>query len=85
MTTTACPICGSDAEVLPRAGDFVNFDCPKHDRFNVSDTAWQTRRAKASTEQWERALERAKIRAVESGKSPMIMDDDFSELRLEQA
>jgi hypothetical protein len=48
VTTTVWPICGSDAEVLPRTGDFESFDCKQHDRFNVTDTALQIRRGKAS-------------------------------------
>jgi hypothetical protein len=77
MTSTApCPICGSDAMVLPRTGDFEGFDCPRHHRFNVSGTALQTRRGKASVEHWERSLERAQLR-TESGEAPTIKNDDF--------
>jgi hypothetical protein len=43
----------------------------------VSDTVSRARRGKASAEQFERALQRAKTRAAESGKPPMIMDHDF--------
>jgi hypothetical protein len=75
-STTPCPICGSDAMVLPRIGDFEGFDCRRHHRFNVSDTALQIRRGKASVEHWERSWERAKLR-TESGEAPMIKDDDF--------
>ena len=71
--TTKCPICGSDAGELPR----TSFDCPQHHRFDVSDTALQTRRGKASVEQWKLALERAKFRAAESCKPPMIRNHDF--------
>jgi hypothetical protein len=76
VTTTTCPICGSDAKALPRTGDFEGVDCPRHHRFNVSDTALKIRRGKASVEHWERSLERAQLR-TESGQPPMIKDDDF--------
>jgi hypothetical protein len=75
--TTRCPICECDGEELPRTSDFESFDCPQHHRFNVSETALQTRRGKASVEQWKLALERAKFRAAESRKPPMIRDHDF--------
>jgi hypothetical protein len=75
--TPKCPICGSDAGEFPRTGDFEGYDCPQHHRFDVSDTALQTRRGKASVEQWKLALERAKFRAAESRKPPMIRDHDF--------
>ena len=76
MTTTTCPICGSDAEELPPTGDFVGFDCPTHDKFEVANTAMSIRAGKASAEHWERSLERAKLRAG-SGKRPRILDKDF--------
>jgi hypothetical protein len=76
MTTTTCPICGSDAEELPRTGDFEGFDCPTHDKFEVANTAMSIRSGKASAEHWERSLERAKLRAG-SGKRPRILDNDF--------
>jgi hypothetical protein len=77
MTKTTCPICGaSDAEELPRTGDFEGFDCPTHDEFEVANTAMSIRRGTASATLWERALERAKLRAG-SGKRPRILDNDF--------
>jgi hypothetical protein len=79
MTTATCPICGADAgemEPRTRTGEFDVFDCPTHDEFEVSDTAMSIRLGKASQSEWERALERAKLRA-ESGKRPRILEQDF--------
>ena len=76
MTMTTCPICGAEAEELPPTGDFHGIHCPTHDEFEVSDTAMKIRRGKASPDHWERALERAKLRA-ESGKRPRIVNNDF--------
>ena len=75
MTTTTCPICGAEAEGFFQT-DFHNIRCPTHGEFEVSDTAMVTRLGKASASLWERALERAKLRA-ESGKPPRILDQDF--------
>jgi uncharacterized Zn finger protein (UPF0148 family) len=76
MTTTTCPICGTNAEELPRTGDFEGFDCPTHDKFEVAHTALSIRRGTASAAHSERSLERAKLRA-DSGKRPRILDNDF--------
>jgi hypothetical protein len=76
MTTTTCPICGSEAEEMPRTGDFDGFDCPTHDKFEVANTAMSIRPGKASADHWERSLERAKLRAGR-GKPPRILDNDF--------
>jgi hypothetical protein len=76
MTTTTCPICGSEAEEVPRTGDFDGFDCPTHDKFEVANTAMSIRPGKASADHWERSLERAKLRAGR-GKPPRILDNDF--------
>jgi hypothetical protein len=77
MATTRCPICGSGAQrELPRTGEFDVIHCPKHGEFEVSDTAMAAWDGKASQSLWERALERAKLRA-ESGNRPRIMDADF--------
>jgi hypothetical protein len=79
MTTATCPICGAEAgkiEPRTRTGEFDVFDCPTHDEFEVSDTAMSIRLGKASQSEWERALERAKLRA-ESGKRPRILEQDF--------
>jgi hypothetical protein len=73
---TTCPICEAEAEELPRTGDFHGILCPTHGAFDVSDTVMSTRLGKASPSLWERAFERAKLRA-ESGKRPRIMDQDF--------
>jgi hypothetical protein len=76
LTMTTCPICGAEAEELPPTGDFHGIHCPTHDKFEVSGTVMSTRQGKASPSLWERALERAKLRAA-SGKRPRIMDQDF--------
>jgi hypothetical protein len=79
MTTTPCPICEADAEVLP-IPDFDNeaFHCPAHGRFEVSRTAMTTHRQKGILE-WERAFERAQARAQARarGSRPRIEDKDF--------
>jgi hypothetical protein len=72
---TTCPICGAEAEELPPTGDFHGIRCPTHE-FEFSGTVISTRQGKASPSHWERALERAKLRA-ESGKRPRILDRDF--------
>jgi hypothetical protein len=75
--TTTCPICGAEAQELsPTGGDFHHIRCPNHDEFEVSGTAMSLREGKASSEHWETALGRAKLRA-EPGKRPRIMDSDF--------
>ena len=77
MATTRCSICGSGAQrELPRTGEFDVIHCPKHGEFEVSDTVMAAWDGKASQSLWERALERAKLRA-ESGKRPRMMDADF--------
>src|SRR5262249_39210992 len=76
LTMTTCPICGAEAEELPRTGGFHGIRCQKHDEFEVSDTTMSIGRGKASPSHWERALKRAKLR-TESGKRPRIMDEDF--------
>jgi hypothetical protein len=77
MATTRCPICGSGAQrELPRTGEFDVIHCPKHGEFEVSDTAMSVCDGKASKSLWERALERAQLRA-ESGMRPRILDNDF--------
>jgi uncharacterized Zn finger protein (UPF0148 family) len=77
MIPTTCPICGAEAQKeSPRTGEFDVIHCPPHGEFEVSDTAMETRGGKASQSLWERALERAKLRA-ESEKRPRILDQDF--------
>jgi hypothetical protein len=45
MTTTPCPICETDADVLPIPDfDSEAFHCPAHGRFEVSRTAMMTHR-----------------------------------------
>ena len=49
MTTTPCPICETDADVLPIPDfDSEAFHCPAHGRFEVSRTAMMTHRQRAS-------------------------------------
>ena len=75
MTTTPCPICETDADVLPIPDfDSEAFHCPAHGRFEVSRTAMMTHRQKGILE-WERAFERAEPRA--RGSRPRIEDNDF--------
>jgi hypothetical protein len=78
VARTTCPICGAEAEELsPTGGDFHHIRCPTHDEFEVSGTAMSIRGGKASSDHWETALERAKLRS-ETGKRPRILDEDFS-------
>jgi hypothetical protein len=49
MTTTPCPICETDADVLPIPDfDSEAFHCPAHGRFEVSRTAMMTPGKRAS-------------------------------------
>ena len=73
---TECPICKSEASELPRTGDADGFDCPTHGKFKVADTVLKTCWDKA-TDEWERALAKAKLR-TESDEWPTIITDDFS-------
>jgi hypothetical protein len=75
MTTTPCPICETDADVL-FIPDFDSeaFHCPAHGRFEVSRTALATHRQKGILE-WERAFGCAEARA--RGSRPRIEDNDF--------
>jgi hypothetical protein len=76
MTTTPCPICETDADVLPIPDfDSEAFHCAAHGRFEVSRTATMTHRQKGILE-WERAFERAEARAAR-GSRPRIEDKDF--------
>jgi len=75
LTMTTCPICGAEAEESPPTGDFHVIHCPTH-KFEVEGSAISFEGAKASREGWERALERAKLRA-QSGKLPRITRGDF--------
>jgi hypothetical protein len=80
--TGNCPICGAKAEEFwdVEAG-FRRFKCPKHDEFEVSQSAMTVRHgAWVYQEFWERALEHAKLRA-ESGELPRIEGADFDEPR----
>ena len=72
---TTCPICGAEADESPPTGDFHVIYCPTH-KFEVEGSAISFEGAKASREGWERALERAKLRA-QSGKLPRITRGDF--------
>ncbi len=77
MTATPCPICETDAEALPIPIDFDGeaFSCPAHGRFEVSSTAMMRCRQKGILD-WERAFERAQVRAS-TGSRPRIEDNDF--------
>jgi hypothetical protein len=62
--TVECPICGSEAE-WEHTVELEKLNCsdPKHGRFNVTGTVWESAIAKRSPAEWERAFERAKGRA----------------------
>jgi len=68
----SCPICGSEAEPLPRTGDSVGFDCVRHGKFKVAGTVV----AIDPNGQWENAYAKAKARA-EVDELPLIMTYDF--------
>ncbi len=67
-----CPICGFEAQPLPKTGDSEGFDCPKHGKFKVAGSvlAVDTKR------NWQEALARAKQRAKPC-ELPLIMTYDF--------
>jgi hypothetical protein len=67
-----CPICGAEAERLPKTGDSEGFDCPRHGKFKVADTVF----AIETNGRWEGALAKAKARA-EVDELPLIMTYDF--------
>ena len=68
----ACPICGSEAEPLPKTGDSEGFDCVRHRKFKVAGTVF----AIHTNGRWEIAYAIAKARA-EVGELPLIMTYDF--------
>ncbi len=70
-----CPICGSEAEALPKTGDAEGFDCPQHGQFKVSGTVLRSEPI-ADRQTWETALERAK-QTTEPGGWPRITTHDF--------
>ena len=70
-----CPICGANVEPLAKTGDADGFDCPVHHAFKVGGTAFATR-ARATRQEFENALQKAKARA-KPGKYPLIRDGDF--------
>jgi hypothetical protein len=73
-----CPICKREAAALPdKAGEADGFDCLRHGKFKVAATVFAIATSKrASTEQWESALERAKARQP-SALAPLILSYDF--------
>ena len=73
-----CPICRREAAVLPdKSGDADGIDCVRHGKFKVSETVFAIDHDKrASTEQWEAALEKAKVRQP-SALAPLILSYDF--------
>jgi hypothetical protein len=76
IAMATCPICRSEAQEIELGFlDGKTFRCPKHDDFDVSDTALTTRLS-ASSNEWEAALKKATSRAS-AGKRPKILDLDF--------
>jgi hypothetical protein len=77
--TVICPICKSTAKTLDKTGDADGFDCPRHDKFKVADSVFQSAPSKdASREQWEAALTKAKAKArAKPGEWPRIGTYDF--------
>ena len=79
-----CPICKAEAEQIDRGFiDGYAVKCPIHGWFEFSDTAKVTR-GNEPREAWERALTKARLRALQTaqdetvaGKRPQILDSDF--------
>jgi hypothetical protein len=72
-----CPICKTEAGQLDRIGDAIGFDCPRHGKFKVASSVLAQASTKdASSEQWERALQKAT--AKDPGAwAPCILTYDF--------
>jgi len=71
-----CPICKSVAEEIePGFFDGKTFRCPKHNEFEVTDSALKTQ-ANDTADQWEAAYKRAKDKAA-AGKRPRISHYSF--------
>ena len=70
-----CPICRSEAEMLPRTGDADGFNCPLHGQFKVSGSVLGIL-TDASRAEWENALAKAKAR-TNPGEIPLIEVSDF--------
>jgi hypothetical protein len=66
---TKCPICGrDDAEIIePGTIDGIVFRCPTptHGEFAVSESVRSTLEGNVGREDWESALEKARMRVVE--------------------
>lgn len=74
---TICPICGSNAEELPKTGDAEGYDCPLHGPFKVSESALRSEPSKSAERgRWEGALKTAKDRA-KPGELPVLTTYDF--------
>jgi hypothetical protein len=73
-----CPICRREAAVVPdNGGDADQFDCVRHGKFKVAASVLAIDRNKRnSPEQWEAALEKAKVRRP-SASAPLIVSYDF--------
>jgi hypothetical protein len=79
-----CPVCKAEAEQFERGFiDGYAVKCPTHGWFEFSDTTRATR-GNEPREVWERALTKARQRALQTaqhetvaGKRPRILDSDF--------
>jgi hypothetical protein len=77
MPNVVCPICKSKAKPLGRTGDAEGFDCPRHQQFKVVGTVFSLKRTEERTsDEWEKALMRAK-RRTKPGEWPTIKSEDF--------
>ena len=73
-----CPICKREAAALSdRAEEVDGINCPRHGKFKISGTVFAIDREKRATpEQWEAALEKAKARQPRAA-APLILSYDF--------
>jgi hypothetical protein len=67
-----CPICGNNADPLPKTFDGDGFQCKTCGDYGISDTLLKTRWESLGQNERRQALESAK-RQAEPGKLPMIM------------
>jgi hypothetical protein len=67
-----CPICGTGLELVGHAEGFC---CPQHGNFKVGGSVLATKEG-ATSEQWEKALAKARARA-KIGDWPTITIFDF--------
>jgi hypothetical protein len=74
-----CPICKHKAKPIGNTVGTIGFECPKHDKFRVTNPIKATSAHwNASEERWENALHRARSRYPDAWAA-IIKDEDFDE------